>query len=136
MNRLRGWMAGLSLLLLALPAFADEPAKDSAPSVWMRKKLDYSQSILEGLSTADFDKIAQNARAMQSLSRVEAFVRGRTPGYRRQLQIFQSANEELIEQADNDNVEGAALAFTQVTISCVNCHKQLRQEEKKLPKMR
>jgi hypothetical protein len=124
------WITVLSLLMLSLPALGQEPTKDSEPSVWMRKKLDYSRAILEGLSTADFDKVAQNARAMQGLSKLEAFVRGRNPGYRRQLQIFQSANEELIEQAEKDNVEGAALAFTQVTISCVNCHKQLRQPEK------
>jgi cytochrome c556 len=130
MNGLHGWIAVLSLLVLSLPTFAQEPAKDAEPSIWMRKKLDYSRAILEGLSIADFDKIADNARAMQGLSRLEAFVRGRDASYRRQLQIFQAANEELIDQADGDNVEGAALAFTQVTISCVNCHKQLRQAEK------
>ncbi len=52
------------------------------------------------------------------------------PGYKTQLEVFATANEEIIRQADEDNVEGAALAFTQLTISCVNCHKQLRKIEK------
>ena len=68
---------------------------------------------------------------MKALSRIEGFVRGRTPGYRTQLQIFQDATEELMRQAEKENVDGAALAFTQLTISCVNCHKQLREAEKK-----
>jgi hypothetical protein len=110
---------------------AAEPSKDSAPSVWMKKKLDYSQGILSGLATADFDKIAKNAQAMEGLSKIEGFVRARTPGYRKQLDIFMEANAEIIRQAERDNVDGAALAFTQMTISCVNCHKRLREQTDK-----
>jgi hypothetical protein len=51
------------------------------------------------------------------------------PGYRTQLEVFNDANEQIIRQAQKDNVEGAALAFTQLTISCVNCHKQLRESK-------
>lgn len=100
---------------------------ETEPSVWMRKKLDYSREILAGLASEDFDQIARNAEAMQVMSRFEGYLRGKMPGYRTQLQVFQSANEELIKQAQADSVEGAALAFTQLTISCVNCHKQLRE---------
>jgi hypothetical protein len=116
-------------------ARAQEPKKlgpdEDQPSVWMRKKLDYSQNILAGIATADFEKIAKNAESMRTLGKIEAFVRSRTPGYRTQLQIFDESNAEILRQANRDNVEGAALAFTQLTISCVNCHKQLREELKK-----
>jgi hypothetical protein len=107
------------------------PAADAEPSVWMRKKLDYSKEILEGISTADFDQIAKNAEAMRALGKIEAFVRSRTPGYRTQMQIFDEANAEIVKQANRDNLEGSALAFTQLTISCVNCHKQIREADKK-----
>lgn len=112
-------------------AESEAPAADAEPSVWMRKKLDYSKEILEGISTADFDKIARNAEAMRALGRIEAFVRSRTPGYRTQMQIFDEASAEIFKQANRDNLEGSALAFTQLTISCVNCHKQLRESDKK-----
>ena len=108
-------------------------AADSQPSVWMRTKLEFSRNILAGLASEDFDKVAKNAEAMQAMSKFEAFIRGRMPGYRTQLQVFQSANEEIIRQAQKDNVEGAALAFTQLTISCVNCHKQLREAQRQPP---
>lgn len=109
----------------------DPKNKEVPTSVWMKKKLDYSQNILSGLASADFDKIAANADAMQVLSKIEGFIRSRTPGYRTQLQIFEQANQEIIVQAKKDNVEGATLAFTQLTISCVNCHKQLRESMRK-----
>jgi hypothetical protein len=104
-------------------------AAESQPSVWMRKKLDYSRNILAGLASEDFDKVVTNAQAMQGMSRFEGFLRGKMPGYRTQLEVFQDANEQIIKQAQKDNVEGAALAFTQLTISCVNCHKQLRESK-------
>ena len=103
---------------------------DKNPSIWMKKKLDYSQNILAGITAEDFDKIADNARAMKGLGKFEAFVRSRNAAYTRQLQAFEDINDEIIRQADNDNVEGVALAFTQLTVNCVNCHKVLRQHVK------
>jgi hypothetical protein len=126
----------LTVLFIALVTFAaavvakgddkDAQGKDQPASFWMKKKLEYSQNILAGIANADFDKIAQNAESMRSLSKVEGFVRRQTPGYRTQLHIFEESADEIIRQGKKDNVEGAALAFTQLTISCVNCHKHLR----------
>jgi hypothetical protein len=144
--RPRNCLALATVALATLLASADAPGQEQKlkeqkgadtpsiePSVWMRKKLDYSRNILAGLASEDFEKIAQNAEAMQGMSTLEGFIRGRMPGYRTQLQVFQSANEELMKQAQKDNVEGAALAFTQLTISCVNCHKQLRDTQTSAP---
>lgn len=121
-----GWFAAP----LAVKAQEVQPkagqAKEQSASFWMDRKLQLSQNLLAGISTGDFEKIAASAQAMRSLNKVEAFIRGRTPGYRTQLQIFDESLDEIIHQADRKNVEGAALGFTQLTISCVNCHKQLR----------
>jgi hypothetical protein len=108
---------GLVLALLIVTpcqfAAAEQPAAttieqktdERQPSFWMRKKLDYSQNILAGIATADFDKIVENAQAMQALGKVESFVRGSTPGYRTQLQIFEESNQEILYQATRDNVD-------------------------------
>lgn len=108
------------------PKVNDGQEKEQSTSFWMERKLRLSQELLAGITAADFDKIAVSAQAMRALNKVEAFVRSRTPGYRTQLQIFDESLAEIARQADKDNVEGAALGFTQLTISCVNCHKQLR----------
>jgi cytochrome c556 len=69
----------------------------------------------------------EDAEAMQGLSKVEWFIRGKTPGYRTQLKIFL----EIIKQAKQNNLEGSTLAFSQLTISCVNCHKRLRASKRR-----
>lgn len=107
----------------------EDPNKGQPASFWMKKKLEYSQNILAGIATGDFEKIVQNGESMRHLNVIEGFIRGRTPGYRTQLAIFQDSADEIVRQAKKDNVEGAALAFTQLTISCVNCHKHLRESK-------
>lgn len=119
---------------MALALAADEPEKkpgepEKKPSVWMRTKLDNSQKILSALATEDFDAIAHSAKSMNTLSELEKHVRANAPGYRTQLQIFRAANEDLIKQANKNNLDGCALAFNQLTLSCVNCHKALRDKE-------
>ena len=114
-------------VMCALADDKEGAGKDQPVSFWMKKKLEYSQNILAGIANADFDKIVLNAEAMRNVSKIEGFVRGKTPGYRTQLHIFEESADEIIRQGKKDNVDGAALAFTQLTISCVNCHKQLRE---------
>jgi cytochrome c556 len=95
-------------------------------SYWMKKKLEFSQNVLAALTKSDFDDISENAQKMRDLNRFESFVRRRTPAYRTQLRFFQHANAELVRASEAKNIEAATLAFNQLTNSCVNCHKQLR----------
>jgi hypothetical protein len=106
----------------------DKEAKEERdPSIWMKQKLTYSERILEGLAKGDMDLINKNASAMRALNRIEYFVRRDPPAYRTQLNVFQFSVDELIRCSQEDNLDGAALAFTQMTMSCVNCHKHIRK---------
>ncbi len=96
-------------------------------SFWMERKLDYSKSILESLTKGDFDKLAKDSEQMRLLGRIEGFVRSKNESYRVQLRTFDMANQELVRQAKRHNAEGAALAFNQLTTSCVACHVMLRE---------
>lgn len=107
-------------------AQAAEDDEEDKTSFWMRKKLQYSEQILEALSKEDYDGIAKSARSMNALSHMERWVRASLPVYRTQLRIFSNANEQLIRAADHEQLDGAALAYVQLTLSCVNCHKVVR----------
>ena len=121
-------MFSLAILLVSCfsLSWAAEPQEEKPASYWMRKKLEYSEKILGGLAAADFDTIGKTARTMSSLTHMEKWVRGTVPEYRTQLQVFQNANEQIIRAADKENLDGAALAYVQLTLSCVNCHKVVR----------
>ncbi len=125
MRRITLAVVSVCLLGIAVTYAKDEP-KDNEPSIWMKQKLAYSQRILNGLAMEDYEMIAENANAMKGLSRIEGFVRGKTEGYRTHLKSFEFATNELIRNSEQKNLDGATLAFTQMTISCVNCHKEIR----------
>jgi hypothetical protein len=98
-------------------------------SFWMAKKLDYSKAILESLTKGDFEQLADDAEKMRLLGKIEGFVRRNNDNYRVQLRTFEFANQELVRQAERKNAEGAALAFNQLTTSCVACHILIRAGE-------
>ena len=99
-------------------------------SVWMKRKLQMSHKIMEGLSRGDLETVGSSARTMRALSKIEGWARrSDTKEYRRQLKFFDLANSEIIKQAESDNLNGATLAFTQMTISCVACHQHLRDQK-------
>ncbi len=118
----------LAILLLPLALTAEDGKEDNEPSFWMKQKLKYSQEILNGLAQEDYELIAKNATAMQGLNKIEFFVRQKPEGYRTQLKSFQFSVNELVRNAEDENIDGATLAFTQMTISCVNCHKEVRKQ--------
>lgn len=112
-------------------AHGDEPKPDTATdkSFWMTKKLQYMQDILAGLTSEDLELVAKKASQMRALSKIEGWARrAESEEYRRQLRLFQRTTQMLEGEAAKSNLDGATLAFTQVTVSCVNCHNHLRAD--------
>jgi len=127
MNKTIASLALLGVLFSALLVWGQK-TEEQEGSFWMKKKLEFSQHILTGLATSDFDQIAKSATSMNNLSQIEKWTRRtNAEAYRTQLRVFRFANEELVRQANKKNIDGAALAFSQLTLSCVNCHKVMRE---------
>ncbi len=95
-------------------------------SFWMAQKIDHSKKILEALTKEDFAKAEAEANQLRTLGKIEGFVRRKDPAYLRHQRTFDSSLVEIAAQANEQNVEGAVLAFNQLTTSCIACHKTLR----------
>ena len=96
----------------------------------MKQKLAFSQKVFAGLTEGNLVKAKEAAQAMKLLNKLELFARRKSPAYRRQLRMFEFANDEIVEGAENNNLERATLAYTQLSISCISCHRQLRRAAK------
>jgi len=106
---------------------------DEKSAHWMKQKLEMSQNILAGLTKGDFKAIESNGLQMNIVSFLEKEVAQDKPYYKeymRQLDAFETANRELLRQASTKNIEGATLAYMQLTVSCVQCHKIVRDAKK------
>jgi cytochrome c556 len=99
-------------------------------SLWMKHKLAASQRILEGMTRADYEMIEKSAEGMQIASYLEAWIRADLPDYKAQFQAFDYANRAIVSAARHKNLDGVTIAYTQLTISCVQCHKIVRDKVK------
>jgi hypothetical protein len=107
----------------------DRKDKEKA-SVWMKAKAEFSANILAALTEGDFPKIRRNAQDLDMASHLELLFQADSQEYKQQTTLFIAANKELIRQADAKSIYGATLAFNQLTISCVQCHKIVREAKK------
>jgi hypothetical protein len=132
MRKLLRTLAILSLLAIPFSAHrargVEGKSQDSQkePSVWMKQKLVASQNILAGLTKGNYEAIEKNAQSMLAVAYLEKWIRSGTPGYQKLMKDFEFANKSLTLAAREKNLDGATIAYVQLTFSCVHCHKLVR----------
>src|SRR6266851_6485835 len=104
----------------------EPPQKDDVKEV-MRSKLQHSQKVLEALVTNDFDALAKHADELVILSKKAEWKVLNNPKYELYSNDFRRNAEALIQNAKAKNTDGAALAYVDLTLSCVKCHKHVRE---------
>lgn len=130
---LKSVLALVVVLAWSVAASAQQPPAVEKASDWMKQKARMSHNILDGLTDGDFAKIELNAQKMNVINFLEKMVASDKPEYKeymRQLNSFETATRDLLRQAHNKNIEGATLAYTQLTVSCVQCHRVVRDAKK------
>jgi cytochrome c556 len=94
--------------------------------IFMRAKLTHSQKLLEGLTTADFDMLAKHSQELALLSQATNWNVLQTEDYLQHSIEFRRAANAVTEAAKQKNLDGATLAFVDMTMKCVRCHKYVR----------
>lgn len=92
----------------------------------MKLKLESSQKVLEGIATENFVTVAANAQKLVVLSQVAGWQARQTPEYKQYTADFRRHAEALQKAARDENVDAASVAWFQLTVSCVNCHRHMR----------
>jgi len=124
-----------SAFVLATGAFVMGPlgsqkvhaATPDGTDIVMRMKLDLSQQVLRALALEDFGALETNAVRLAKLSEMAGWQARNTPEYTWFSAEFRRSAEELAHAARAKNVDGATVAYTQMTFSCVSCHKYMRK---------
>lgn len=120
-------VAGIVLsLAISVSTFAQEE-KEANISKFMRAKLGHSQKLIEALALEDYEQLAKNAQATSLLTQAEIWQVLQTPEYLQHSTEFRRAADALTEAAKKKNLDGAALAYVDMTLKCVNCHKYVRR---------
>ena len=131
MCRTRSFIIAAAVLsLLTLSSGADTPDKTplDLTSV-MKKKLTAAQKLLGGLALNEFDVIKENAETLNELSQQAAFKAIQTPRYQAYSDEFQRITRKMAQQAKEKNIDGVALAYVEMTLTCVKCHQHVRESK-------
>lgn len=111
---------------------ADEKQDEAEESVtrllkdFMQKKLASSNLILKGLVTDELTLVSKGADELLSMSRQEKWRASTDMMYLQHSQEFRRSVESLKAKAEKQSIDGAALAWMDVTMNCIQCHQWVR----------
>lgn len=123
----------VALLALLAPGHTQEGPEWKSRE-FMRRKLEHSQAVLEGIALEKFANIERHAQTLSLLSQAAEWQILASAEYKRHSEEFRRTAELLAEHARRKNIDGAALAYVQLTLNCVNCHKEVRRLQIEDPK--
>lgn len=125
----------LICLQLGVVAQGQEKAKPKKPlmdeneeniSKFMRAKLQHSQKLIESLATEDYEAMAKSSQEMSLLTLAESWQVFQTADYLHESTEFRRAADAMTAAAKKKNLDAAALAYVDMTMQCVKCHKLVR----------
>lgn len=118
--------AALLLGVATLGGHGGEPRKDGKLHDLMERKLVASQKVLEGIALNDFDKIGKQADELIAVSKQTEWRVLKTPQFELYSNDFRRIADDLAKNAKDKNLDGAALSYVELTLTCVKCHKHVR----------
>jgi hypothetical protein len=121
--------AALLVPLVVVPSSSQERKKKREPDPLMQAKLKESQTLLEGLTLNDLAKVQASAEKLLEISKAAQLRKAiNTPAYENHANYFQRSAELAIEKAKAKNIDGATLAYVEMTVTCVRCHQYTREQ--------
>jgi hypothetical protein len=124
-------VAGVAGLVLAgwMPLEAADGPQADRVAIFMRAKLAHADHVLEGLALEDFEMIERAAQELSLASLDSNWQVLQTEDYVRQSAEFRRSCDLLKKAAQEKNLDGATLAWMDVTLKCVQCHKYVRDPD-------
>lgn len=112
----------------AAPEAAQKKDGEKKPvlQTFMRRKLEASQKVLEGLAVEDFDMIALGARQLRGISAAAEFAVSKDVLYIQHADEFRRIADRLEKVAKEKRLDAAALSYMDLTMSCIECHRFVR----------
>jgi hypothetical protein len=105
---------------------AEEGREDLPLREYMRAKLEASNKVLEGLCVDDPAMVKEGAVKLNEMSQSERWRVSNDAMYRQFSGDFREITQQLVDAADEQNMDRAALKWMDATMSCIECHRFVR----------
>jgi hypothetical protein len=120
-----------ALVLTGFGRADDKPGQKEPPKKLsvMQQKLVHAQQVLEALATKDFKKLDAAADGLIKGVNDETWKINQTEQYLVYTNDFLRRAKGLKRAAKDKNIDAAALAYVDMTLTCVKCHQFLRGDD-------
>ena len=116
----------IAVFVLCLMLTNAQSQKRDTVDEFMRAKLVHAQKVVEGLTSEGYELIAKSSQQLSLLSQAAQWQVLQTPEYARRSAEFRRAADKLAQAGKDKNLDAALLAYVDVTMKCVECHKYIR----------
>jgi cytochrome c556 len=96
--------------------------------VVMQAKTAWASSLLEAISTRDYERIQSNSEALRKLSLDAGFIAQDTLAYRTLAEEFRQEVTLLADRANARDQSGIENSYHRVTAACFRCHEYVNSE--------
>jgi hypothetical protein len=116
----------LALSFLALSAL--QTARQGAVESLMKAKAGYAHRLLDAVVMGDLETARDQAFRLKAVAQTADWNVMDTPEYVRESEAFIRATDRLLQSAASKNPDAVALAYVDVTLSCVHCHRYVNAQ--------
>jgi hypothetical protein len=99
----------------------------------MRDKVTWAGKAIDGLSVEDFGKVAESAKMLRMISRAASWHVIDSDEYTHLSKNFQEQAADMERHAKEKNLDAAGLDYMRISLTCIQCHKYMRDVRKKRP---
>ncbi len=118
--------ACLGAVILVVAATTIGSAQRPSLGELMREKLMHAETLVGAVVLGNHVQIEQSAAEMVRLSEATTWSPLQTPEYLHHASDFRVAALSLADEARARDIDGVSLAYMEMTLSCVQCHKHVR----------
>ncbi|HXV64476.1 MAG TPA: hypothetical protein VEK15_27510 [Vicinamibacteria bacterium] len=119
-----GLLSSAGLTVAAVLAFSS--GQEGPTRKLMEAKAGYAHRLLDAVVQDDFEAIRDQAFRLRAVAETADWRVVDTPEYTRASDAFVGATERLLDAARESNGDAAALAYLDITLECVHCHRYIR----------
>ena len=124
MRRTRRAWVGVVLLVLAATTVGSAQRPDLGEL--MRDKLMHAEALVRAVVLGSHTQVERSATELVRISEATTWSPLQTPQYLNHASQFRVAAQTLADEARARDIDGVSLAYMEMTLSCVQCHKLVR----------
>jgi hypothetical protein len=117
----------VAVVLALLATGSAAPGQTPATGTLMREKLTHAERVLEAIMVSDYLMLQRHSQELARATQSPAWQVFKSPEYIRYSEDFLRAAQDLVNAAEQRDLDAAAFDYVTLTVSCYDCHRYIKR---------